>query len=86
MSAGRISKRNNNSFVRINMPDSLVKTSSSTVGISTFDIKTTNQLPFGKMDLEKMLLGLRRVLLFFERIKTRIYIARLKSPKSEYYK
>ncbi|HMH11428.1 MAG TPA: hypothetical protein VK553_11995 [Candidatus Nitrosopolaris rasttigaisensis] len=43
MSAGRISKRNNNSFVRINMPDSLVKTSSSTVGISTFDIKTTNQ-------------------------------------------
>jgi hypothetical protein len=68
------------------MPDSLVKTSSSTVGISTFDIKTTNQLPFGKMDLEKMLLGLLRVLLFFQRIRTRIQIARLKSPKSEYDK
>jgi hypothetical protein len=79
MSAGRISKRNNNSFVRINMPDSLVKTSSSTVGISTFDIKTTNQLPFGKMDLEKMLLGLLRVLLFFQRIRTEIQIARLES-------
>jgi hypothetical protein len=86
MSAGRISKRNNNSFVRINMPDSLVKTSSSTVGIGTFDIKSTNQLPFGKMDLEKMLLGLLRVLLFFQRIRTRIQIARLKSPKSEYDK
>ena len=86
MSAGRISKRNINSFVRINMSDSLVKTSSSTVGISTFDIKTTNQLPFGKMDLEKMLLGLLRVLLFFQRIRTEIQIARLKSPKSEYDK
>ena len=86
MSAGLISKRNNNSFVRINLPDSLVKTSSSTVGISTFDIKTTNQLPFGKMDLEKMLLGLLRVLLFFQRIRTRIQIARLKGPKSEYDK
>jgi hypothetical protein len=67
MSAGRISKRNNNSFVRINMPDSLVKTSSSTVGISTFDIKTTNQLPFGKIDLEKMLLGLLRVFIIFQK-------------------
>jgi hypothetical protein len=86
MSAGRTSKRNNNSFVRINMPDGLVKTSNSTVGISTFDIKTTNQLPFGKIDLEKMLLGRLRVLLFFQRIRTRIHIARLKSPKSEYYK
>jgi hypothetical protein len=86
MSSGLISKHNNNSFVRINLPDSLVKTSSSTVGISKFDIKTTNQLPFGKMDLEKMLLGLLRVLLFFQRIRTRIQIARLKSPKSEYDK
>jgi hypothetical protein len=56
----------------------LVKAFSSIAGI-----QTTNQLAFEKFDLEKMLLGFLRVLLFFQRIKTRIHITLLKSRTSD---
>jgi hypothetical protein len=49
-------------------------------------MQTTSQLPFEKLDLEKMLLEFLRVLLFFQRIGTRIHITLLKSPISEYDK